>query len=402
MQLSCNFFLLKLKIEGASLLVSNKMLTTLVGGIHMKNKIVMTLASLAFASVAVAGEDGFRISGDIAASVFTESGKGANQFPGAGGAIGAGENNGDFSVDMVELQLDKTMGNSGFVVGIGYGRLFEGINNTIDSNTAGPRSTLNLTNAYFHHKFGETGLALKVGRFAANLGFESYNYMNNMNYGRSYGFYLLNPFFFTGAALDYNVNDMVSVGVVVANTNENSDIDENESKVMGVNATIKPMEGLTLKVNYLSGRDGSTDSVAPATPGDYVDTTRINVAATYALNSMYDFGLAYNSLTTEDASDAVVIEEQTATSIALYAGAKMETWGAGLRYEMFDDGDGMFTVADNAHDIITLTGWYNLDQNAVLKLEIAQTSADKPELVDDNFAADDSMMSYGLGLMYRF
>lgn len=368
----------------------------------MKNKIVMTLATLAFASVATAGDDGFKITGDLATSVFTESGKGANNaFPGTGGAIGTGENNGDFSVDMMEVQLEKAVGNSGFVVGIGYGRLFDGINNTIDPVTGAPRATLNLTNAYFHHKVGDTGLSFKLGKFAANLGAESYNYMNNMNYTRSYGFQLLNPFFFTGLAADYTINDMITVGALVANSDGNSDIDENESKHMGVNATIKPMEALTIKLNYLTGKSGSTDSVAPATPGDYMDTTRINASATYAWN-MYDFGLSYNSLSTEDASPTSVATDMTATSIALYAGTKMEMWGAGLRYEMFDDGDDMFTVVDNAHDTLTLTGWYNVDQNAVLKLEIASTSADKQVFIDDAGAADDAMMAYGLGFMYRF
>lgn len=362
----------------------------------MKNKIVMTLATLAFASVAVAGDDGFKISGDIATSVFTESGKGANNaFPGTGGAIGAGENNGDFSVDMMEIQLEKSMGNSGVVLGIGYGRLFQGINSLADDVTAASRSTLNLTNAYFHHKVGDTGLSFKLGRFAANLGAESYSYMNNTNYTRSYGFQLLNPFFFTGAAVDYTVNDMIAVGAVVVNSDANSDMDENESKHMGVNATIKPMEALTIKLNYLTGRQGVNDNV------DYVDTTRINASATYTW-TMYDFGVAYNSLSTEDAAATSVLTDMTATSIALYAGAKMEMWGAGLRYEMFDDGDGMFTVVDNAHDTITLTGWYNVDQNAVLKLEVAQTSADKQVFFDDAGAADDAMTSYGLGFMYRF
>ncbi len=379
-------------------------------------KLVSMLAVLAMTSVATAGEEGFKISGDLATSIFMESGKGENAFPNTSGALGNGENNGDFSVDMVELQLDKNLGNSGFVIGIGYGRLFQGINSYTDatsnvgvdvttgsidaaSGTRLPasRATLNLTNAYFHHKLGDTGLSFKLGRFASNLGFESYNYMNNMNYTRSYGFYLLNPFFFTGLAADYTINDMVSVGVVFANSARNSDIDENESKHMGVNATIKPMEGLTVKLNYLTGRDGNS-----AAGDDYLDTTRINASAMYTMKNMYDFSVSYNSLTKEDASDANTFQEQTATSLALYAGARMEVWGAGLRYEMFDDGDAMFTQRDNAHDTITLTGWYNVDQNAVLKAEIASTSADKQVFVDDNFAADDSMTSYGLGFMYRF
>lgn len=370
----------------------------------MTNKIVMTLATLAFASVATAAEDGFKISGDLATSVFMESGKGANGADNATGAPIAAtndENSGDFSIDQMEIQLEKAVGNSGFVVGIGYGRIFDTINNTI-TNAGAPKSTLNLTNAYFHHKVGDTGLSFKLGKFASGIGYETYSYMNNMNYTRSYAFTDMNPFFFTGVQADYTINDMASVGVVVSNGSGNADSDENESKHMGVNATIKPMDGLVVKLNYLTGRDGVTDGA------DYVDTTRLNATITYTLNSMYDFAFHYSDLSTEDASDLnTAALEQEATSMALYAGAKMEMWGAGLRYEMVADDDGLVfgSVAppvSNDVSVITVTGWYNVDQNAVLKAEIASTSADANVFVDDAGVADDAMMTYGLGFMYRF
>ncbi len=371
----------------------------------MINKIVLTLASLAFASVAAAGEDGFKISGDLATSVFTESGKGYNDAYPTGGAIGTEENNGDFSVDMAELNLEKSMGNSGIFLGIGYGRIFGQINGSLDAN-GNVKSTLNMTNAYFHHKLGDTGLTFKLGKFSTGVGYETYNYMNNMSYTRSYSFNYMNPWFFTGVAADYTINDMVSVGVVVANSAGNRDEDENESKHMGVNATIKPMEGLTVKLNYLTGRDGG-DVDNGSTDADYYDTTRLNATVMYTMNNMYDFALHYSSLSKEDADTTVAgPTDVDVTSIALYAGAKMETWGAGLRYEMVADDDGFIAgnaQLDNSFTAITATGWYNVDQNAVLKAEVASHSADKNgTFVDDAGAADDAMMTYGLGFMYRF
>ncbi len=370
----------------------------------MKNKIVLTLASLAFASVAVAADDGFKITGDLATSVFTESGKGANSGYINSGAPSstAAENSGDFSVDLAEINLEKTMGNSGVFLGIGYGRMFDHINPIVGGN--GVKSTLNLTNAYFHHKLGDTGLSFKIGKFASGVGYETYNFMNNMNYTRSYAFQNMNPWFFTGVSADYTVNDMVSVGAVVANSTGNLDEDNNESKHMGVNATIKPMEGLTVKLNYLTGKEGGNQDVTTALANaDYYDTTRLNVTAMYTLNNMYDFAVHYSDLSQELADDTLAAADKNATSIALYAGAKMETWGAGVRYEMLTNEDGVVGgLADNDLDVITVTGWYNVDQNAVLKAEIAQTSSDKTGLRDDSFAADDSMMVYGLGFMYRF
>lgn len=366
----------------------------------MKSKIVLTLASLAFASVAAATEDGFKISGDFASSVFMESGSGKNKGFASTGAISGTENSGDFSVDMAEVVLEKSMGNSGVVLGIGYGRMFDLINASVGTGASAPKSTLNLTNAYFHHKLADTGLSFKLGKFASGVGYESYNYMNNMNYTRAYSFNKMNPWFFTGIAADYTINDMVSVGAVVANSAYNLDTDENQSKHMGVNATVKPMEGLTLKVNYLLGKDGDIPAGgALASAITYQDTTRINATAMYTMG-MYDFAFHYSDLSKEPLPSGT---KTNAKSMALYAGAKMDVWGAGLRYEMVNDKDGMlFGTADNKMNVITATGWYNVDQNAVLKLEIASTSADKKVFMDKDGAGKDSMSTYGLGFMYRF
>lgn len=384
----------------------------------MKLKLISMLAMSAFAVSATAQDEGFKISGDIATSVFMESGKGANSQYASTGAISShsGENSGDFSLDQVELNLEKTVGNTGVVLGLGFGRMFDHINYLIGEGTRSPRSSLNITNAYIHHKVADTGLTFKVGKFASGIGYESYRYMDNMNYTRAYSFNSMNPWFLTGIAADYSINEMISVGAVVANGDINLDTDENESKHWGVNAMIKPLEGLFVKLNYLAGKQGDIAAVAlpgplaPLNPAlgyaglGYSDTARINATVGYTFGSMWDVAFHYSNLTVESINVTPATEVEV-TSMALYAGVKMETWGAGLRYEMINDDDNVIfagTANDNSANVITATGWYNLDQNASLKLEVASTSADEKVFMDDSFAADDSMMTYGLGFLYRF
>ncbi len=379
----------------------------------MKLKIISVLALSAFAVSAAAQDEGFKISGDFASSIFVESGKGANStFPLTGAvntnpaaATLAGENSGDFSVDQVEINLEKTVGNSGIVLGLGFGRMFDLINNSVSTGAAAPKSTLNITNAYFHHKVGDSGLTFKLGKFSVQPTNESYRYMDNVNYTRSGAFTYMNPWFLTGAAADYAVNDMITVGAVVANTTYNLDADENESKHWGVNATIKPMEGLNLKLNYLSGKEGTIPAAAAIGFGGvgYTEADRINATVGYTFGSMYDVAVHYSSLNQDPVNPGPGVTDATATSIALYAGAKMETWGAGLRYEMLNDDDGLlFGPLDNQVDTITVTGWYNLDQNLSVKAEVVSMSSDVAVFQDDEFAADDAAMSYGLGFLYRF
>ena len=88
------------------------------------NKVISTLAVLAFANVAVAEQDGFKISGDFATSIFSETGDRANGAYPSTGAVGvsnaAGVTNGNddsFSIDQAELQIEKAMGNSSIHMG---------------------------------------------------------------------------------------------------------------------------------------------------------------------------------------------------------------------------------------------------------------------------------------------
>lgn len=382
----------------------------------MKTKIVSMLAMLAFANVAAAEQDGFKISGDFATSVFSESGKGGTaaanngSTPGSSGAVGLSNNDTEFSVDLLELNVEKAIGNSSIVVGIGYGRIFDGINYTVDSDNfaapGAPKSTLNLTNAYFAHKFGDSGFNFRIGKFESFMGHETYNYMDNMNYSRGYAFQYTMPFYLTGANANYVINEMFDVGLYVANTSNSNDVDENRSKTMGAQINIKPMEGLAIKLNYLTSNDGSNTAVGE------VDAETMNGIISYNWNQ-WDFAFQYVNKNQEAKIGGTDTDMNV---LGLYAGYKHDVWGAGLRYEMvsYDAGTqidnatavDLATLAtpknDNKIGAITLSAWYDIDQNARLKVDIAQHSSDEKVYLKDDGTSDDSMMVYGLGFAYRF
>lgn len=382
----------------------------------MKTKIVSVLAMLAFANVAAAEQDGFKISGDFATSYFMEDGKDRNDAYPVGGAIGNGSNDGAFSVDMVEMNVEKAVGNSSFVLGLGFGRIFDSINYVVDSNIAipttpevgVPRSGLNLTNAYFAHKVGDTGLSFKLGKFESFMGHETYNYMDNLNYTRGYAFYYTMPFYFTGVNVNYAINDMIDVTAVVANSVAGTDIDDNRNKVYAAGINVKPMEGLGIKLNYLTGNEG--------TGTEEVSNQVMNAVVSYNMNNM-DFAVQWTDRAVEGTGANTAAEVKTQV-IGLYAGYKADVWGAGLRYEMVDYDAGAavdavnpltstsnladLSAADNTINAITLSAWYDIDQNARLKLDVAQHSSDEDIFADDSGAAEDSVMVYGLGFAYRF
>lgn len=376
----------------------------------MINKLITVLSTLALSTVAVAETDGFKLSGDFATSIFSESGNGTNTVTTTNGlngsnGIGTGaygnttnSSNDDFSVDLAEINLEKGMGDSTIVFGIGYGRMFDRINYSIGAGSTAPKSTLNLTNAYFAHKVGDTGLSFKLGKFESFLGYESYNYADNMNYTRGHSFNFTMPWYMTGLNVNYNFNNMVDLGVYVVNSSQNTDLDENKAKHVGASVGVTPVEGLKIKLNYLTGHDGAiTGSTSLASE---MKAQTMNGIISYSFNNMMDFAFQYVNKTMEPVAGGA---EQEISSMALYAGYKTEMFGAGLRYEMLDDKNGLaFGVPENDVNSITATVWYNVDQNTAIKAEYATHSADKQTFTKDDGSTDDGMSNYGLGLTYRF
>jgi len=360
------------------------------------SKIISALAVLAFATVASAADEGFKISGDLATSIFFEDGKGANAVngvqvgQGSPGSPLSGNANGDFSVDLLEINLEKALGNSSFALGIGYGRMMGYINSTISG--AVPKDSLNLTNAYFQHKVGDTGVWFKLGKFESGMGYESYNYMDNMNYTRGFAFTQTMPWYFTGLHVGYT-HEMFDIGVTLANSTQNTDLDENRSKVAVVHASVKPMENLGIKVNYLMGQQG--DGFAALE-----DLSILNAIVTYD-HQMFTAAFEY-VMRTEEEAIATPATEDTWNTMALYLGYKMENMGVGLRYEMLNSEFAPAADADN--DAVTLTGYWDPDQNARVKLEIGMHNGEANTFTKGGNppTAEDGMMFYGLGVMYRF
>jgi len=379
-------------------------------------KIVSMLAVLAMTSVATASDDGFKISGDFAASYFGETGMGANGGAGTGSGVGA--SNDTFSLDMVELNLAKSMGNSGINIGIGFGTLFTTFDSALDTVSATVKPTLNVTNTYFWHKIGDTGVTVKLGKMATGIGYETYNYMDNLNYTRSYGF-MLHPVFMTGLNVAYS-HSMFDVGLTVGNSIQNTDFDENGNKMIQISAGVRPIEGLAINANYMTGKDLGGTTFTAALEDKY---NLFNLVGSYKWN-MLNFALDYTMVKRDAVNVSAANDDVKDSSIAGYVGYSMDNWGAALRYEYANHdpsnatgvvGPGtnlgfghlppLVPSADAQEKVkaVTVSAYYDIEQNARVKAEVGSQKGEANSFVNhhDN-KNDDNMMFYGLGVMYRF
>lgn len=369
----------------------------------MIKQTIMALATFAIAFGAQAQEEGFKISGDFAASYNWDDTKEANNTTPA-----LGEHN-QLTVDLVEINLEKMMGNSKIHLGIGYGAIIQQTNGTnvpgtvagtVDPLTGAPKNTLNLTNAYFQHTF-DFGTSFRVGRMATFLGYESYNYMNNLNYNRSRAFDNLFPWWLTGLEVSHNFADTINVALYAVNTQASTDGDDNRNASFGASVAFTGVENLLVKANYITGKEGNNGSTGAAR-----EQAVMEILAKYTMDA-FDFGIDYMSQTND--FDAIGAADADASSIAAYVGWNQEDFGAALRYEMVDDGDLLLSGAvptgtDNDFSTWTLSGYYNADTNARIMAEIMMDSSDKKIWADDKGVAnqEDQLMRYTLGLMYRF
>lgn len=350
----------------------------------MFKKLVIMVAAALVSNTAFADHheghkaDGdFKVSGDLAASYLMQG----NKYQSNTGIV----NNNDIisNIDLAQLIISKSVSNSNFVLGVGYGYVPQTINPATNLNT------LNMLVASYSYKH-ESGLGFKVGKFVTAYGMENYNPRVNMNYTRSYGFALKNPLD-TGLGVTYN-HEMFDAGVYVLNSLNNATSgalgapEDNRNKSFLVDFVVKPVEGLKVKLNYAGGNEGSAAS--------FSTQTMYNVLALYNLNDMLDLGVNYGAR-----SNDVAGTKTDSTSIAGYVGYKMDDFNAALRYEQYT----VKTTADAKISSVTLTGKYNFDTAATALVEYRMDKGDANSFKDDTGAlTKDSDSWLYLGVLYNF
>jgi|GEM_PF-6170148 len=363
----------------------------------------------------------FAIYGDFTSSMFW-FGNGNAGNPEGSAAGTQPENNsrhGDFMVDLVEINLQKTWSASKLHLGIGYGPSVQAVNAT-DSGL------LNVTSAYYEME-SPYGLNFKVGKFRSGMGYEDYVHMNNMQFTRSHAYYALAPQIVTGAGVSYDFENMLNVGAYIANNATNTQPNQFgglNSYALQVN--VKPTEMIAVDVNYMAGTDFQmaqttflpSNGVVGAGTGiqnGKLEYNIIDVAAAIKVNEMFDAALTYMSKTakTLDANDAFNFgrgtdTEVTASSLGIYGNLNFGAYSAGLRYEMVDDDGGLVAgTAENTINAITVGLHAEIDQNTRVTFEYRNDSSDKKIFTSDSggtgaIEGEDTQDIYGFGLQYRF
>lgn len=206
------------------------------------------------------------------------------------------------------------------------------------------------------------GLTLTAGLLTSFIGYESFYSRDNFNYTRSYMADYA-PYFMTGVAAQYPVNETLQLAVYVINGYNNIS-QPNRAPSYGTQLSWKPSPRWTLKQNFYYGPDQLdtalkfwrffSDSIVEWKDG----------AWTVAL--AYDAG-------TENAVEQAGHPRMFWTSTAFFVRYHVRgPWSVAFRPELYWDRNGRLTGAEQRITAMTSTLEYRLDvgrQSAMLRLE---------------------------------
>ena len=302
-----------------------------------------------------------------------------------------------FSVDLVELVVQKAVantGDAGFRIDLTAGTF------------AGPTQSAGLSlgdNADLQQAFASyvaplgTGLRFDVGKFVTHMGYElieGYDGYND-NYSRSLLFNFAIPLTHTGVKASYAPSSKVSLMAMVVNGWDDA-IDNNASKSVGAQLVVKPIEPVALYVNYIGGPENADDNHSIRQVVDLVGTLTVNPTLSLGVNA--DFG-------TENGTSLVTPgENATWNGVAGYA--KISTaspFSLGLRAETFKDNGGTrLGIGETRVNEFTVTPAFKFGSNFVVRAEGRYDTSDSAPFVDDEGIAKKNQATVGLNAIWVY
>jgi hypothetical protein len=247
--------------------------------------------------------------------------------------------NGQFSLNLLELQLDKPVDKAtplGFRVALGFGQAINAVNGTSFEAVRNLPVAQYLKEGYLSYMVPVgKGIQLDVGKFVTSTGAEVIETNQNWNYSRSLLFYYAIPYYHMGARAKYTFNDKWSVTGFAMN-GWNNVVSTNTGKTTGLSLGWNATKKITITETYLAGpldRLGKGDNG----PWNHLSDTVIayNPTAKLSLMANVDY----------DRDEGVMGGKAGDYSgIAVYAkyafNPKVAVAG---RYEYFNDHDGFAT-----------------------------------------------------------
>lgn len=259
------------------------------------------------------------------------------------------------------------------------------------------------------------GIDLRIGRMNTLIGYEVIESPYNPNFSRSWLFGLGQPFTTTGIRLGYDFNDYVGFSVGVINSFTGLTRDSNDSKSVEAAVFLNPHDrvGLTLY-----GFWGKERPAAAATSGE-----RVLAGGILDLQVLDNLQFLLEGYYANQAKAGVPTPAGNArwNGIAGYLIYDLnERWGARIRGEIFEDGDGAsgfnsclpvsaslagtcFGGATPAQTLweTTVTLQYKPVPDLITRLEFRYDKSNKPVFQDEG-KADSDQETLALEAIYLF
>lgn len=276
-----------------------------------------------------------------------------------------------FSLDMVELNMDHTPDPIGFNLDLGFGRAFD----MIAGSESQPSIFRNIRQAYVSLKPASArGLEVDFGKFVTADGAEVIETDANWNYSRSILFAWAIPYYHFGVRATYPVNPHFTTGIMVANGWNNVE-DNNSGKLLMFMETFTAKK-FTLFTNFHTGPENTGTNQGWR---HLFDTTLLlTPSSKFSAYINYDYGHNQNprGVLTPLGHDAAV---WYGVAAALHFQTTSH-WSFTPRLEWFKDRDGFATGSGIAQDFKegTLTAEYKMMEGLLGRLEYRRDWSNQP------------------------
>jgi hypothetical protein len=321
----------------------------------------------------------------------------------------------NFSLGLAQTMFTYTYGNAKAVLDLTYGP------NADLGNFGNSGTSKIIKQAYLSYGFTDK-LSFTIGQFGTHIGYELIDAPLNYNYSLSYLFGN-GPFYHTGIKANYAFSDKAGIMLGVVNGWDGLQ-DFNDKKSVVAQLFLSPVEGFNIYLNWIGGDEYGTASYFGSEEGSF--TSLFDLTSTFAATDKLNLGLnaAYGMFSTgysspiTDAEIANAPSEEVAAflaaeqpysedaswfGIAGYANyAISDAFGLGVRFEHFNDEDGVRYNGPLVVNALTLTGNIGLaDGRFLIKPEFRFDSADE-EFFDKDGDGSKTQATIGSAFILKF
>ena len=347
--------------------------------------LVFTLTLLRSQAVAEEADGGFKISGFVDTSYYTQDRSEASTF----------------SLDEAEVDIEKTIKDAGGLrLDINY--------RTVDRMTSvsaregetisiGGLSDVTLEQGYVWLDL-PGGLKFTFGKFNAPIGFELVDPTQMFQFSHAMVFIYGLPTNLTGGMLSgaFGIADFSVYGVNGWDRIQ----DDNKDKTIGGRLGVTPMEGLNVGLSYITGKEGSDEAGAQTSNLNVYDVDMtIKAIVGLTLGAEFNSGKYEGKSAVNSGSDAEWMGYMIMGNFSFTDKVALT-----LRYDSFDDKDGarLGSGVKEKRDSFTISPSYSIAKGFNALLEYKQTKSDQKVFVDKAGNANDTVSEAALEFTYSF